>query len=68
MAKIVPGWNDVVNNTIISAVNQAMDGTTANVEAILNEMSTKANAEITKQWNSFNTKLAKVQKEFDAAH
>ena len=68
MAKIVPGWNDILDNTILSSVNEAMDGTSANVAAILNETANKANTEIAKQWNSFNTKLAKVQKEFDAKH
>ncbi len=68
LLKIVPGWKDVLNNYLNEYFNKAMDGTVANVEPVLKEMESKVNTAIAKEWSNFNTKLAKVQAEFDAKH
>lgn len=68
LLKIVPGWNDVLSNYLSDYFNKAMDGTVANVEPILKEMESKANEAIAKEWSNFNSKLAKVQADFDSTH
>ena len=68
LLKIVPGWTEIEHNYLNESFNTAMDGAVANVEPLLKEMESKANEAMAKQWSDFNSKLAKVQAEFDATH
>ena len=58
----------MLSNYLSDYFNKAMDGTVANVEPILKEMESKANEAIAKEWSNFNSKLAKVQADFDSTH
>ena len=68
MVKLVPSWNEIYDRYIAEGVNTATDGTVTMVEATLKEMANQANQAFKEAWESFDKKLAEVQKEFDEKH
>ena len=65
--KIVPSFDDVTNDVILTSRNEVPDGK-ADAAAVAAEVQDKANAEISKKWAEFDTARAKAEQEFDAAH